>query len=152
MVMARSWYVESKKFEMLIKGGNSGLRIVERGKNKQGSIFILRDEIAWLVGAVEEVLDVDSSEVFWDPSSAGFPRILVQRRSNRHGRFIIIEEYEGRNRRGSVLVPEGKYGQGWTRLISELRIARLSMWKGRGFKVSKVTQVVSGRSFEEVVG
>jgi hypothetical protein len=42
------------------------------------------------VGAVEVVLDVESSEVFWDPSRAGFPRVLVQRRSNRHGRFIII--------------------------------------------------------------
>jgi hypothetical protein len=152
MEKARSWYVESKKFEMMIKGGNSGLRIVERGKKKQGSIFIQRDEIAWLVGAVEEVLDVDTSEVFWDPSSAAFPRVLVQRRSNRHGRFIFIEEYEGRNRRGSVLIPEGRCGQGWTRLVSELRIARSALWKGREFRVSKASQVVSGRSFAEVVG
>jgi hypothetical protein len=64
MEKVRSWYVESKKVEMLIKGENSGLRIVERGKKKQGSIFLQRDEIAWLVGAVEEVLEVDTSEVF----------------------------------------------------------------------------------------
>jgi hypothetical protein len=121
--MARRWHVESKSFEMLIKGGNSGLRMVERGRIIRGSIFIQRDEIAWMVGAVEEVLEVDSSAVYWDPSSAGFPRVLVQRRSNRHGNFILIEEYEGRNRRGSVLIPEGRYGQGWSRLISELRIA-----------------------------
>jgi hypothetical protein len=79
MAKTRSWYVESKEFEMLIKGGNYGLRIVERSKRKQGSIFIQRDEVAWLVGAVEEALDVETSEVFWDPSSAGFPRVLVQR-------------------------------------------------------------------------
>jgi hypothetical protein len=152
MAKARSWYVESKMFEMLIKGGNSGLRIVERGKNKQGSIFIRRDKISWLVGAVEEVLDVDTSEVYWDPSSAGFPRVLVQSRSNRHGRFFFIEEYEGRKRRGSVLIPEGRYGQGWTKLVSELRIARSALWLGRDFRVSKASQVVSGRSFAEVVG
>jgi hypothetical protein len=150
--MARRWQVESKRFEMLIKGGNSGLRMVERGKIKQGSIFIQRDEIAWMVGAVEEVLEVDSSAVYWDPSSAGFPRVLVQRRSNRHGNFIFIEEYEGRNCRGSVLIPEGRYGQGWSRLISELRIARLTLWKGREFRMNKGSQVVSGRSFAEVVG
>jgi hypothetical protein len=73
MEKARSWYVESKSFEMMIKGGNYGLRMVEKGKKKQGSIFIHRDEIDRLVGAVEVVLDVDTSEVFWDPSSAGFP-------------------------------------------------------------------------------
>jgi hypothetical protein len=150
--MARRWHVESKSFEMLIKGGNSGLRMVERGRIIRGSIFIQRDEIAWMVGAVEEVLEVDSSAVYWDPSSAGFPRVLVQRRSNRHGNFILIEEYEGRNRRGSVLIPEGRYGQGWSRLISELRIARLTLWKGREFRMNKGSQVVSGRSFAEVVG
>jgi hypothetical protein len=73
MEKARSWYVESKKFVMLVKGGNSGLRIVERGKKKQGSIFLQRDEIAWLVDVVEGVVDVDTSKVFWDPTSAGFP-------------------------------------------------------------------------------
>jgi hypothetical protein len=150
--MARSWYVESKKFEMLIKGGNSGLRMIERSKKQQGSIFIRRDEISWMVGAVEEALDEDTSEVFWDPSSAGFPRLLVQNRSNRHGRFFFIEEYEGRKRRGSVLIPEGRFGQGWTRLVSELRIARSALWMGRDFRVSKAAQVVPGRSFAEVVG
>jgi hypothetical protein len=137
---------------MLIKGGNSGLRMIERGRIKQGSIFILREEIVWMVGAVEEVLEVNSSAVYWDPSSAGFPRVLVQRRANRHGNFIFIEEYEGRNRRGSVLIPEGRYGQGWTRLISELRIARLTLWKGRDFRVNKGSQVIPGKSFAEVVG
>jgi hypothetical protein len=34
---------------ILVKGGNSGLRIVERGKKKQSSIFLQRGEIAWLV-------------------------------------------------------------------------------------------------------
>jgi hypothetical protein len=152
MAKARSWYVESKVFEMLIKGGYSGLRMVETSKKKQGSLFVQRDEIAWLVGAVEGVLDVDTSEVFWDPSSAAYPRILVQRRENRHCRFIFIEEFEGRNRRGSVLILEGKYGQGWTRLVSELRIARSSLWKERDFRENKGTQVVAGRSFAEVVG
>jgi hypothetical protein len=76
----------------------------------------------------------------------------VQRRANRHGNFIFIEEYEGRNRRGSVLIPEGRYGQGWTRLISELRIARLTLWKGRDFRVNKGSQVIPGKSFTEVVG
>jgi hypothetical protein len=153
MAEVRSWFVESKEFDMLIKGGNLGLRIVERSNNKQGTIFIHRDELAWLVGAVEGVIEVDSSEVFWDQARAGFPRIFAQKRYNRHGRFITIEEYEGRNRRGSILIPEGRHGQGWSRLISELRTARMALWKDRKFRESKVAIAVSGdRSYAEVVG
>jgi hypothetical protein len=152
MARARIWFVESKEFEMLIKGGNHGLRIEERSKKKQCSVFIQRDEVVWMVGAVEKAMDVETSEVYWDPSSAGFPRVLVQRRANRHGRFIIIEEFEGNKRRGSVLIPEGRYGQGWSRLTSELRAARMSLWKGRDFRERKATVVVAGKTYAEVVG
>ena len=60
MAVASRWFVESKEYKMLIKGGNSGLRIVERSNNKQRSIYVQRDELSWLVGAVEEVMDVRS--------------------------------------------------------------------------------------------
>jgi hypothetical protein len=39
MAKARSWYVESKEFEMLIKGGNYGLRIVERSKKRRDYFY-----------------------------------------------------------------------------------------------------------------
>jgi hypothetical protein len=48
---------------------------------------------------------VESSEVFWDQSRAGYPRIIAQRRSNRHGCFLIVEEFDGR-RCGNILIPE----------------------------------------------
>jgi hypothetical protein len=37
----------------------------------------------------------------------------------------------GRRRRGSILVPEGRYGQGWARLMVELDGANSSIWEGR---------------------
>jgi hypothetical protein len=55
---ARCWSVEAKAFEVLIKGGASGVRIFEKGKKKTTSIFVRRDELAWLVGALEEVADL----------------------------------------------------------------------------------------------
>jgi hypothetical protein len=70
MVVARRWSVESKEYEMMIKGG---LRIVERSNNRQRSVYVQRDELAWLVGFVEEVMDMDTSEVFWDQSRADYP-------------------------------------------------------------------------------
>jgi hypothetical protein len=92
---ARCWSVEAKVFEVLVKGGDSGVRIYERSKKKNCSIFICKDEIVWLVGALEEVAEAGQSEVFWDQSRAGFPRLITQKRSNKHGRFLMIEEFDG---------------------------------------------------------
>jgi hypothetical protein len=110
------------------------VRIFERGKKKTTSIFVRRDELAWLVGALEEVAEADKSVVFWDQSRAGFPRIITQKRSNRHGRFLMIEEFDGRRRCGSILVLEGRFGQGWARLMVELDGANSCIWEGRDSK------------------
>jgi hypothetical protein len=80
----RRWKVESKEFEVLIKGGATGVRIVERSHNKRRSNFVQRNELAWLVRTVD-VVEKEPSEVFWDQSRAGYPRIIVQKRSNKHG-------------------------------------------------------------------
>jgi hypothetical protein len=60
----RRWKVESKVFEVLIKGGATGVRIVERSHNKRRSIFVQRNELAWLVRSMEEVVELETSEVF----------------------------------------------------------------------------------------
>jgi hypothetical protein len=92
----KKWTVESKEFEVLIKGGATGVRIVERSNKKWRSIFIQMDELAWLVGSMKEVVDMETSEVFWDQSCAGYPQIIVQKCSNRYGRFLTVEEFDGR--------------------------------------------------------
>jgi hypothetical protein len=107
------------------------VRIYERSKKKKSSIFVRRDELAWLVGALEEVVEVETSEVFWDQSRAGFPWIITQKCSNRHGCFLTIEEFDGRRRSGTILIPEGRFGQGWARLIVELDRASSSLREGR---------------------
>jgi hypothetical protein len=133
----RFWIVEAKAFEVRVRGGNTGVRINESSKKKKGSIFVRREELAWLVGALEVVADADKLEIFWDQSRAGLPRIQTQKRSNKHGRFLSIEEFEGRRRSGIVLVPEGRYGQGWARLMVELDGAFLLLREGRDSGVLK---------------
>jgi hypothetical protein len=83
----RRWSVEAKVFEISIKGGLMGVRFVEKRNNRQRSVWVHRDEITWLVGAVEKAANVDTSEVFWDQSRAGYIRLITQRRANKHGRF-----------------------------------------------------------------
>jgi hypothetical protein len=162
---ARRWSVEAKEFEVSIKGGLLGVRIVEIRNKKRRSIFVHRDEISWLVGALEVAAEVDTSEVFWDQSRAGYIRLTTQRCANKHGRFLFIEEYDGRRRSGTILVPEGWTGQGWARMISELRRACSALKMGRGYMEVKPMKVgrgsqedrpatvkVGSRSFAEVVG
>jgi hypothetical protein len=148
----RRWSVEAKEFELSIKGGLQGVRIVEKRNNRQRVISVHKDELPWLVGAVEKAANVDTSEVFWDQSRAGYIRLITQRRANRHGKFLTIEEYDGNRRSGSVLIPEGWSGQGWSRFISELKMACSSLKVGRGFRMEKPKLVTAGKSFAEVVG
>jgi hypothetical protein len=153
MVESRRWTVEAKDFEVMIKGGLSGVRIVEKRNGKQMSVFVHRDELSWLIGALEVVVDVDTSEIFWDQARAGYPRLITQKCSNRHGRFLTIEECEGRKRSGTVLVPEGRQRQGWVTLIAELRRASSSLRVGRDRRVMLMSKVASaGRSYAEVAG
>jgi hypothetical protein len=133
----RFWTVEAKAFEVRIKGGETGVRIFESNKRKKSSIFVRRDELAWLIGALEVVVDEEKTETFWDQSRAGCPRILAKKCSNKHGRYVSIEEFEGRRRNGIILVPEGRYGQGWARLMLELDGAKSILWEGRASKVQK---------------
>jgi len=34
-----------------------------------------------------------------------------------------MEEYEGRRKSGSIMVPKGKFGEGWEKFGLELRLA-----------------------------
>jgi hypothetical protein len=142
--------VEAKVFEVLIKGGNTGVRIYESSKKKKSSIFIRREELGWLVGALEEVAEADKSEIFWDQSRAGCPRILTKKRENRHGRFLSIEEFNGRSRSGLILIPEGRFGQGWARLMVELDGAKSLLWKGRDSKERKKGAMGPANHLEQV--
>jgi hypothetical protein len=156
---SRSWSMESKEFEVLIKGGDLGVRIYERSKKKKSSIFVRRDELAWLVGALEEVVEVETSEVFWDQSRAGFPWIIMQKCLDRHGCFLTIEEFDGRRRSGTILIPEGRFGQDWVRLIVELDRASSSLREGRVLREKreprerkKAKVVPIRRRYTEVMG
>ena len=147
------WSVESKDFELLIKGGVLGARIFERNNRKQRSIFMQNDELAWLACTVEELVAMENSDVFWDQSRVGYPRIIAHKCSNRHGCFLTVEEFDGRRRCGLIMVLEGQYGQGWEHFILEVCRANSSLRKVREVReCKKVKEVTRMRSYAEVLG
>jgi len=124
MVTSSCWRsVESKEFALSVVGGYTGIRIFEKRKRVMRSILLDKDEAAWLLKFFHDLVTVKDRRVFGNQSVSGFPRILAQQCSNRHGFFLIIKEYEGRKRRGSVLVPKGILGEGWKHFGEELRLA-----------------------------
>jgi hypothetical protein len=115
---------------MSVVGGCTSIRIHEKRKGVMRSILIGKDEAAWFLNSFHDLVTVHDCRVFWNQSVSGFPRILAQQCANRHGFFLTIEEYEGRRRKGSVLVPKGKFGEGWKRFGEELHLAFNSLHVG----------------------
>jgi len=89
-----------------------GVRVCESCKGKMRSILLDRDELAWLVSIYEDLVVMEDSRVFWNQSQPGFPRIIAQRCFNRHDGFLVVEEFIGDRRSGSVLILEGRTGKG----------------------------------------
>jgi hypothetical protein len=92
--------------------------------------------------------------VFWDQSQHGFPRIIAQRHFNRHGGFMVIEEFNGDRRKDSIFIPEGRSGQGWNCFRTELR--PVSDYFRAGFRAMVVepelhVDLRGRRSFAEVL-
>jgi hypothetical protein len=155
MSCSRRWSVESKDLELVVAGGETWVRFRENCKEKMRSIFLERDEIAWLVRIFEELVIVDDSRVFWNQASLGFPRVIAQRCFNRHGSFLLVEEYAGSRKSGVVLVPEGRRGEGWDLFGSALRCVNEYLRDG-GSRVDARLEVQSQalrgrRSFAEVL-
>jgi hypothetical protein len=115
--------VESKDLEMLVKDSSTGLKFQERCRGLLRSVRLSNQESVWLLDIFDELVAAKDSRVFKDQSKPGFPCVLAQHCFNRHGDFLVIEEYNDRERCGSVLIPNGRLQKGWESFASELWIA-----------------------------
>jgi hypothetical protein len=61
----------------------------------------------------------------------------------------LIEEFDGRRRSGSIMISEGRRGQGWDRLKMEVSRANFSLGTAREKRECK--KVTAGRSYAGVV-
>lgn len=65
---------------------------------------------------------MEEGTIFWRGSRVEFLGIMAQRCLNRHGWFLVVEEYGGGSWRGLILVSEGRLGKGWRACASELQV------------------------------
>jgi hypothetical protein len=99
----RIWLVESKEFKFTLKDNSSVLKIQERRKGVQRAVNLRKKEQVWLARIFGELVAVEDSRVFRDQTMLGFLRVLSQKCGNRNGRFLVIEEYNGRGNAGLFL-------------------------------------------------
>jgi hypothetical protein len=64
MAVSWKWMVEAKEFELVVRGGNIGVRFFERNSKMNTSVFLQRAEVAWLDRVVDDLVAVKTAEVF----------------------------------------------------------------------------------------
>ena len=73
----------------------------------------------------------------------------MQRCLNRHGNFLTLEEYDGRRKCGTILILEGRFGQGWKLFTGKIQWAYSALGEVR--EIRKEKEVKRKRSFVEVM-
>jgi hypothetical protein len=96
--LSRWCRIESKLFKLVVEGRSPVCRIVER------SVCLRKVNFSWLVATVEELVLEEGTKAFWRRSRVGFPALLAQRCSNKHGWFLVVMEYGPGRLRGFILL------------------------------------------------
>jgi hypothetical protein len=82
-------------------------------------VLLGKVSVAWLSSTVEDLVCKAEVAEFFKPSREGSRALIVQRHSDRSGR-VLGEAYRGGGCRGSIVVPEGQEGRGWSIFPAEL--------------------------------
>jgi hypothetical protein len=135
--MELRFFVESKTFVFSILDGASTLRVGEKTKSFSGEIFISSSCSEWLASTLECLVDFPEDQNFIKSCREGSRVLIARRGCNQAGRFLDAASFGMGDRKGFILIPEGRGGWGWIKFSNELRKAVVSFsasvgWGARG--------------------
>ena len=119
----RSFYIESKFFQLILEEGGRyyRLQIYERGKFFMRSVFLGKLAAQWLMANLEHlVVGVNPKQFF--TYREGDTAFTLQRSSNSFGQFLLLTELKVGGSRRSVFIPVGKERNGWRTFGLELNL------------------------------
>lgn len=124
------FYVEAKSFEFRsdVCVGD-GIRLAEWNKGLFRAVFLNMLSVGWFRRSMEELKQGGEIRDFCRTFRVGSTVFILQRRGNVHGRFLELSEYGYGGRRTSVILPEGREGNGWANCLAQLRRLELSLEK-----------------------
>ena len=107
------FFIESKSFEVLLYGGNSGLQLIERGKNHVGKITWGREGAQCLCSTMAEVVTLPLNKSYSKTLRENGTVFVLQKNRNDRGWFLTVTEYGGSRNKGHVVILVGRDMWGW---------------------------------------
>ena len=109
------FFVESKTFEFSVEEGGSYflLRIFERGLTSMCSVFMGKESANRFLFHLEELISKQSPGHFARTIREGDIVFILQLGSNAYGKFLMVSELLHGQRKGNMVIPEGRLGSGW---------------------------------------
>jgi hypothetical protein len=105
--MEQRFSVEAKSFCFSAKEGFSNFHLEEKRKGFVGVILVGHQCFAWLVAAVEEVVQSLMKKEFVKSCREAEKALMVRRGGNKAGRFLEVSVYEEGGRKGIIWIPKG---------------------------------------------
>ena len=117
------FFVESKSFEFSVEEGGSFflLRIFERSRDSLRSVFMGKECAKRLLSIMENFIFSEPHEHFARSVRDGKTVFILQSGSNAHGYFLMISELLHGRRKGFLVIPEGRMGNGWRGFVWHLK-------------------------------
>uniref|UniRef100_A0A2N9FVR5 Reverse transcriptase domain-containing protein n=1 Tax=Fagus sylvatica TaxID=28930 RepID=A0A2N9FVR5_FAGSY len=119
----RHFFIESKAFEFTVDHGGGAfiVRLYERRKDTLRSVFMGKESAITLLAALEELVTLKNTGNFVRTIREGETVFIAQRCSNTKGRYVSLQAIHKGGRRGQIIIPEGRNGDGWRGFALELR-------------------------------
>lgn len=102
--------IESKDF-YLSRDGNF-LLIIEKGRKFMHEMWLGWATGTWFAHCLETYRKNGNQEDYFAKTREGIYSFIAQHRSNSKGSFVVLEEYGGDGKCGSIIIPEEKGGEG----------------------------------------
>ena len=117
------FFVESKSFEFSVEEGGSFflLRIFERSRDSLRSVFLGKESAKILLSLMENFIYSESPGHYARTVREGETVFILQSGSNAHGSFLMIFELLHGSRKGFLVIPEGRMGNGWRGFVGHLK-------------------------------
>uniref|UniRef100_A0A2N9IIE9 Sialyltransferase-like protein n=1 Tax=Fagus sylvatica TaxID=28930 RepID=A0A2N9IIE9_FAGSY len=115
--------IDSKAFKLTFDGGRTApYNISERRGQYRGSLWVGLTGLRWLLDVFAKLRAKNQSiEGFFEFHRDGYRVIELSCLANRGGRYVEISEYHSGTHRGSVRIPEGRRGAGWSLFEFQVR-------------------------------
>jgi hypothetical protein len=152
MALERRFFMEAETFLFSVEEGKSVLRTEERWKGFLGVVLLGLQCTTWVVAAMKEALRSQGVKDFIKSFQGDSKAWIVRKGCNKDGRFLEPVVYAVAGQRGFILVPEGRGGWGWKRVVDELSKVMVFLETTYGSSLVGVLSPVEMKDGKKVLG